>query len=161
MRAHLTHINGYKTPTPSQTLYETLYPLMWGRCYLPHQTSHIFMKRTLKLLSFTQRSIRAHPGLTLVATLCKCISLKCRCAIYLIISRGKSGRHNPLLLSFTGNNTCCRIVIARNGVLPPLTTKRRNRKSRKFLLFNYQKNNSWHFLVENKEIDFALSLSLP
>ena len=110
------------------------------------------MKRTLKLLSFTQRSIRAHPGLTLVATLCKCISLKCRCAIYLIISRGKSGRHNPLLLSFTGNNTCCRIVIARNGALPPLTTKRRNRESRKFLLFNYQKNNSWHFCSERMEV---------
>ena len=111
-----------------------------------------YMERTLKLLSFTQRSIRAHPGLTLVATLCKCISLKCRCAIYLIISGGKSGRHNPLLVSFTGNNASCRIFVARNGVLPPLTTKRRNRESRKFLLFNYQKTTHGIFWVKIKEL---------
>ena len=144
MRAHLTHINGYKTPTPSQTLYETLYPLMWGRCYLPHQTSHIFMKRTLKLLSFTQRSIRAHPGLTLVATLCKCISLKCRCAIYLIISRGKSGRHNPLLLSLKAPAVTFLIIGCSSedshrtkwDSATPLKPKRQNGKSRSFLKYS-------------------------
>ncbi len=119
-----------------------------GEMNSPAPNFLLYIERTLKLLSSTQRSIRAHPGLTLVATLCKCISLKCRCAIYLINSRGKSGRHNPLLLSFTGNNISCRIFVARNGVLPPLITKRRNRESRKFLLFNYQKNNSWHFRLK-------------
>ena len=40
---------------------------------------------------------------------------------YLITSGCHTGRHNPLLFTFTGNNVIhCRFVFARNGVLPPL-----------------------------------------
>ena len=42
---------------------------------------------------------------------------------YLIIPGCHTGRHNPLLFTFTGNNVIhCRSVFARNGILPPLST---------------------------------------
>lgn len=43
---------------------------------------------------------------------------------YLIISGCHSSRHNPLLFTFTGNNTFhCRHVFARNGILPLLSNQ--------------------------------------
>ncbi len=52
----------------------------------------------------------------------KMLSAEIPALFYLITSGCYTGRHNPLLHTFTSNNVIhCRYLSARNGVLPPLS----------------------------------------